>query len=375
MTGRELHRALDSAPIPGEHDAGQRSWDVLRTAFAEREPAVRRRRALRPVLVLAALAAIVAAILSPPGRAVLDSVRDAIGVERSQPALFSLPAPGRVLVTSAAGPWIVSADGSKRLLGSFREASWSPFGRFVAASGENELAALEPNGTVRWKIARPSVRFPSWGGTRTDTRIAYLSNGRLRTIAGDGRDEVVPMLPPAAAVAPAWKPGDHRLLAYVTRDGRVLVYDTRTPMLRWSSARFTQPRRLLWSPNGRTLLLVATDRVVLFAGAGGALLRMEALTGAADAAFSPDGRRIAVVRDRDVVVVDGTRRQRVFAGVGRFADIAWSPDGRWLLVTWPDADQWVFVRATDRHQLRAVSNIAGQFEGSFPQLEGWISGS
>jgi hypothetical protein len=374
MTDRELHRALDSASIPAEHDARLRGWAVVQAAFAEREPAVHRPRALRPVLVLAALAAIVAAILSPPGRAVLDSVRDAIGVEQSAPALFSLPAPGRLLVTSAAGPWVVSADGSKRLLGGYREASWSPFGRFVAAAADDELAALEPDGTVRWKIARPSVRLPRWGGTRTDTRIAYLSSGRLRTIAGDGADDVLPKLPPAALVAPAWQPGDHRLLAYVTRAGRVVVYDATAGRVRWSAGPYSRPRQLVWSPDGRTLLLVAGDRVARFA-AGGTPLRAVSLRGPDSVAFAPGGRRFAVVRDRDVLVFDGTRRQRVFAGAGRFADVAWSPDGRWLLVTWPDADQWVFVRAGGRHQLKAVSNIAGQFEGSFPGLDGWVSGS
>ncbi len=126
---------------------------------------------------------------SPPGRAVLDEIREAVGVERAQPALFSLPAPGRLLVASDAGVWVVQQDGSKRLLGAYREASWSPFGRFVVAARENELAALEPDGSVRWTLARPGVRFPRWAGTETDTRIAYVDRTGIRVVAGDGTDD------------------------------------------------------------------------------------------------------------------------------------------------------------------------------------------
>src|ERR687892_572291 len=63
-------------------------------------------RIARPIVVLAALAALAAAALSPPGQAVIDRVREAIGVEGAEEALFSLPAQGRLLVESADGPWL-----------------------------------------------------------------------------------------------------------------------------------------------------------------------------------------------------------------------------------------------------------------------------
>ena len=61
----------------------------------------------------------------------------------------------------------------------------------------NELVALEPDGDLRWTLARPDVRFPRWGGTRTDTRIAYLSTARLRVVAGNGKGDR--LLDPQAA--------------------------------------------------------------------------------------------------------------------------------------------------------------------------------
>ena len=165
-----------------------------------------RRRSWKPVAAIAVAAVAVAGLLSPPGRAVLDEIREAVGVDESAPALFSLPASGRLLVTADSGAWVVDEDGSKRLLGAYREASWSPFGAFVVATKPNELVALEPDGDVRWTLARPDVRFPRWGGTRTDTRIAYLSGSELRVVGGDGKgDRLVDRR--AADRAPLLAPG------------------------------------------------------------------------------------------------------------------------------------------------------------------------
>ena len=36
----------------------------------------------------------------------------------------------------------------------------------------------------------------------------------------------------------------------------------------------------------------------------------------------------------------------------------WSPNGRWLLLDWPSADQWLFVSGS---HVRAVSNIEQEF--------------
>jgi hypothetical protein len=95
------------------------------------------------------------------------------------------------------------------------------------------------------------------------------------------------------------------------------------------------------------------------------------------AAFSPDGRRIAVLRRSDVLLLDARRPRaaaprRVFAGAGVLSGLAWSPNGRWLLVGWQTADQWVFVRVTGARRITAVSNVSAQFRSSrFPRVEGW----
>jgi hypothetical protein len=322
-------RELDSVEIPGEHVARERSWRVVEAAFAKRQPVEQRRRTLRPAIAVgvAVVVAVLAAVLSPVGRAVLDEIRDALGVERAQPALFSVPAPGRLLVASDSGVWVVQQNGSKRLLGPYREASWSPYGRFVVAASDYELAALEPDGTVRWTLARPGIRSPRWAGSETDTRIAYVDRTGIRVVAGDGTGD---RLLVAGARGPiAWRSG--LTLAVVDRDRRIAVIDVETgERISRSGERFEAAAAR--QPGSDTLARIirraATSRVVV-------------------------GRRI------------------VFQATGQLVQPTWSPDGRWLLVGWPSADQWVFVRA-DGTGIRAVSNVSDQFRSrSFPQVQGW----
>ncbi len=369
----DLRRRLERVEIPDEHDTRVRAWEVVERAFAEREPG-RRRTPARPLLALVAAAAVIAAVASPPGRALLGSVREAIGVERAEPALFSLPTGGRLLVSSDAGAWIVQRDGSRRLLGPYREASWSPRGLYVVASGGDELTAVDPKGTVRWKLARRDVRLPRWGGRELDTRIAYLAGSRLHVVAGDGTGDVdAGGMPAAARVAPAWWHARRHVLAYADTRGRVAVYDADAGALRFRTGRIGDVLGLEWSSRAR-LLIVGRNALTVYGAQGQRVWRVR-LPGIVAARFSPDGRRIAVLRRQDVLVLDVHRprgRRTVFAGSGAFRELAWSPDGDWLLVGWPAADQWVFIRVTRARRIRAVSDVSAQFGGGgFPRVEGW----
>ena len=266
----------------------------------------RPRRRLRLVLALTAVAAIAAAALSQPGRAVVNAVRRSIGIERAQPALFRLPAAGRLLVAGRSGAWVVAADGSKRRLGDYPQASWSPHGLYVVAAATNQLAAVTPTGTVHWTLSRPQIRFPRWGGTRTDTRIAYLTTSRLHVVAGDGTGDVdAEGLPAAAPVAPAWQPtaADRHVLAYVTTRGRVTVLDPDRGTVRWVSAAYAGPRALAWSPDGKQLALAARTKVVLFDARTGRATAVH-VEGVRALAFAPDGR-LALLRTREVLLRQG----------------------------------------------------------------------
>ena len=91
------------------------------------------------------------------------------------------------------------------------------------------------------------------------------------------------------------------------------------------------------------------------------------------AAFRPGSHDVAVARVHGGQSTVFLLEQRVlFNGTGVFTDLAWSPDGRWLLVGWQTADQWVFVRAQDERRIRASSGVSAQFRTrTFPRLEGW----
>jgi hypothetical protein len=378
---------LDNLPIP--EGAEERARSVAMAAFAERKPSPRERNLWRPAVVVVAVAALAGILASPPGRSVIQSIREAVGVKKAQRELFSLPAAGQILVDSSKGPWLVDANGSRRHLGSYREASWSPYGRFIVAAGANELVTLDPAGNVRWVLARSQVRLPRWGGSRSDTRIAYFSGRRLRIVAGDGTGDHL-LDRGAAEIAPAWQPWKGAfVLAYVGARGVVRVVDIGTGRLLWSADE-GNVQGLRWSADGN--LLAIRSRGVLSVWAGGVRLFGASTRSLAPGnplladAFSPAGGVLAYTvydprSDRTALDVlpllpsgqaPGGEHQ-VFSGTGRLRSLAWSPDGRWLLVTWPDADQWIFVSAQGAHAIRAFSGITRQFgSGSFPVVAGWV---
>ncbi|MGH3081796.1 MAG: hypothetical protein ACRDNH_11810 [Gaiellaceae bacterium] len=392
MNERRLRQALLGVAPPDEIGAQRRAWRLVRTAFGEREPTPWPIRHRRPIGAVAIGVAIFAAALSPPGRAVIDEVREAVGtgkvvgVPQAKPALFSLPAEGRVLVSAPSGAWIVSADGSRRKLGDYDEATWSPRGLFVGVSKRHQLAAVTPKGNVRWTLSRPRVHDASWAPS--GFRVAYLSGSNLRLVAGDGTGDR--RIDAARAVAPAWQPGTEHVLAYADRTGMVTVLSSDDNQTLWTAGvGELGPAHLEWSADAARLLVarrVAGGRfaLVVFDAGGRRLQSLEFPGQFVDAAFAPQGHQIAVVRrvgprsELLVVEAETLRRQKVvFDGQGRFSDVAWSPAGRWLLLGWESADQWLFIRSTDVSKIKAVSSLAMQFDpggsgaGEFPRIEGW----
>ncbi len=371
-----MRRELSSVQVPDADGASERAWELVRAAYAERERVPEPSR-VRPVAIalVAASAAAALAVASPPGRAVVERVREAVGVERAEPALYALPTRGSLLVASDGGLWVVQPDGSRRRLGAYREGSWSPFGRFVVATRSHEIAAVEPGGKVRWTLARPAPSGAAWAGTRTDTRIAYADRSGIRVVAGDGtRDRLV--LPHARGPV-AWRPGSLQELAYVSRRG-VRVVDVDTGRVVWATE--TRPsgpvRALEWSSDGQRLLVLHPTSLRVYDARGQVVAQDDPsdATKDADAAFRPGSHDIAVVRlhgSQSTVfwLATGTP---LFNGTGALDSVTWSPDGRWLLVTWPTVDQWVFVPGAAGRRLRAVANVAVQFRAqAFPRVEGW----
>ena len=363
---------------PNEHEAGERSWVVVRAAYGAREPVTWPRRHARPLVAIALVAAAVAAVLSPPGRSVIHSLRKAVGVQNAETELFSLPTRGRLLVSGRGGAWIVNADGSRRRLGAYRDAAFSPHGLYITATKRNELVALDPKGNVRWTLPRRSPRFPTWTGSFTDTRIAYLAGGRLHVVAGDGTGDSV--IERAARVAPAWRPGPGFVIAYA-RGATTIVRDIVTGAVLLRKPSDIPPRKLAWSSDGKLLLVFKPYATRVYNARGKAVAQDDPsdATFDRDAAFVGRTHEVVAVRAAGSPAGAGSSvfslstGRTLFRGTGVFNQLAWSPGGRWLLVSWPTANQWVFVRAGHPKRIVGVSRISPQF-GGFPHLDGWCCG-
>ena len=375
---------------PPEADAAERrAWELTAAAHGERATAGRRRRGLRAAIAVAVLVATVATAFTPAGAAVGDWVRDVIrfGREDARPAIGPLPAAGRVLVTSASGAWVVQRDGASRRLGAFADAGWSPRGLFVVGARGRRLVAMEPDGTVHWTLsAAGPVGRPAWS-PGDGFRIAYLSAGGLRVVAGNGTgDHLVDGA--AANVRPAWRPGADRYeLAYARPGGRIVLADADTARPLRRSPQAIAPAALEWTPGGRRLVAMAPGYVWVLDAAlrNRGRTPMPTGTNARAMAVHPGGRRVALIRaapgGRSEIVSIPLRgpggERRLFAGAGTFTDLAWSPNGRWLLVAWREADQWLFIRSDRVRRVDAAKGIRRHFDpggdgaGSFPRVNGW----
>jgi hypothetical protein len=390
---RELRDALRRA-VPEDDGARERSWRVVQASFAAREPRPRRRpwAWLFVVAALTPVAAAGVAAASAPHSDVGRWVRGVLGVgqRHASPVLGHVPGGGRLLVQAGSSAWVVASDGAKRRLGAYTGTSWSPHGLFVVGWRGRELTALEPGGAVRWSLSpRERVASASWGPV-DGYRIAYVAGSELRTVWGDGSHDRR-YGAARAAVAPAWRPDDSHVVAFAdassakrraggasttergaskASSSRVVVVAVDSRRRLWASGRLADVRLLAWSPAGRRLLVVTGTRLVLFDGGGRRLLSRAIPAGFAvtAAAWSPRGREIAVVRQglsgSLLMLADAARglsQRMLFSGPGRFGSPAWSPGADRLLLPWPDADQWLFLRPHAGPRVTAVGHIAAQF--------------
>jgi hypothetical protein len=382
---RQVREALHRASVPEESQAEARAWRLIEAAYAERGRRRSSHRLRNRVLELALVLALAVAVISPAGASVRHWVANTVdpGIRRARPALTSLPSGGSLLVDSAKGSWVVAADGSKRLLGDYEEASWSPHGLYVVATTRRELTALEPDGTVRWSLSRRGpLRLARWNGP-DGYRIAYLSHGNLRVIDGDGTGDRLLARAVADGAAPAWKPGPAHLLAYAEPGGGVVVRSADTGAVIFTAPTPREVFELRWTAAG---LLVATAREVELIGAGGGSRwhwRPSPGSHLTAVAAREHGAIAVVTQTHRTSTLSLVRRsggtERLFTGPGGFSAVEWSPDGAWLLLSWRTADQWIFLNPDRPRRIRAISQISEQFDPGapgvpqtrFPRPAGW----
>lgn len=384
MTESELRSLLLSETLPDELEAQRRSWAMVRAGFEQRERVPWAHRRWRPLIALAVGTALLAAALTPPGRGLAERLREAVAPPAPEP--LTLPAPGRLLVAADTGTWVVQKDGSKRRLGAYEDAVWSPRGLFVGATRGRTLVALEPNGRVRWTLShRTALSQPRW--SPSGFRIAYRSGDALRVVAGDGTSDRL-LARSAGPAAPSWRPGTAHVLAFADRQGGINIVNTDTGSGVLATHLAAAARELAWSSDGTRLLALLGERIEIYTEDLRQIRTIPTPSGqtASDLAPAPEGRQLAFTvydastETSSVLLADvGEAREprTLFTGEGRFDGLAWSPDGRWLLAGWPDADQWLFLRAPNVRRVITVSSVAAEFdpggsgESRFARIVSW----
>jgi hypothetical protein len=398
MNEDRLRDLLREEPLPGTAEAERRGLALVNQAYAERRAAAARPVLPRLAVALAAVTLLAGLLLTPAGAAVRNWIGDVFtaGVRHAEPALTEIPGGGKLLVQSPRGPWVVHADGSRRLLGDYDDAGWSPHGLFVVTASGRTLSAVEPDGTPRWSVSAPArVADPRW--SPSGFRIAYRAGRSLRVVRADGTGDAV-IGRASAAVPPTWFPPGLHLLAYVDAKRRLVVAEADGGRSIDSVAATPGAIGLSWSRDGGELLETTRRGVWIRAVRTGKLAaalrlgpprRLPLPAGAVRAAaYSPRGDELAVLIERpsrtgtphsEALLLDpaGGPARRLFGVSGRLADLAWSPDGRRLLLAWPAADQWLFVPTARGTRLRAIGNVAGVFspgtqgQARVPRIEGW----
>jgi hypothetical protein len=376
---------LRNATAPDE--AGARERALLRVREELAAPPTRRvvERAYRGRLAAAAVAAllVLAAALSPPGEAVADWVRAAVGLKIELPTdraprADRPPSGGRLLVSSAGATYIVEASGKRRRLGAWTGASWSPHGKFVIAWKGRRLAALDPQGEVRWSLTAPRpISGAHW--SPSGFRVAYRSGSDLRMVAGDGTDDR--LFDAGTFRAAAWRPGTSRhVLAYLSGAHVDIVdVDAVKRLVRIDLPHV--PGKLAWSADGTRLYVNLHRSIAIYDARGRRTGRLWMPGRRTVTTFEPahGGSLVAVARYRHTVseialMRPGGPDRVLFRADGRFTRLQFGPGGRWLLAAWPLADQWVYLRpgAAGAARVQATTDVSRRFDArGFPQLRGW----
>ncbi len=396
MNEARLRELLAEVSVPDAENAERRGLLIVREAFAQRRPQGHGPRLARLAIALAVAAVVGALLLSPAGAAVRGWIGDAFdaGMPNAEHGLAEIPGGGRLLVESRSGPWVVEADGSRRLLGHYRAATWSPRGLFVAVADGRSLSAVEPDGDPHWSLdAGARVGDMRW--SPSGYRIAYRSGRALRvTVANGSGDRLI--APRTRPIAPAWSPLGVHQLAYVSAAAELRIADTESGEELATATALTGVRELEWGGDG--VLLEASRRALwtrptVISKLGGTVRiglprRLPMPDGGGtvrDAALSPSGRTVAAIvglrgrrGPRSAVLLypaAGGPPRRLLRVPGRLGQLAWAPDDHRLLVTWPGADQWLFL-PTGRGEGRALAGVAAAFApghrtAPFPRVEGW----
>ena len=166
-----------------------------------------------------------------------------------------------------------------------------------------------------------------------------------------------------------------------------MLRDTDSGRELWRARLAAPVRGLAWAPDGRRLVVLGPDGVTILDARGNVVRTLAAPgTRTLAARWLPASDTFALLRTTgasgasEVVLVGARARQparRLLAIPSRLTGMLVSPDGRWLVLSAPEADQWLLVRTGAGGRISARSDVARQFDpaarspGRAPRLEGW----
>jgi TolB protein len=383
----DLFRGFRSGVTAPSEDAVSAARELLLGELGSSE----RPRPLRPKKrwVLSAIAAAIlvcGGVLVTPavgiGDRLLALIQSAPGRPDVQAPVWS-PGGGRIAFLSRRDRgkevYVVSADGSglRRLTGDARypaTPAWSPNGRQIAFEGGpyalSGVYVVNADGSGQRRLAR-NGSTPAWS---PDGRtIAFVSDSKIYLMNADGSEHRPLTKPGTAGRSLAWSP-DGRKLAFLGEGGcgqfcfHVIVMNADgsnvrdlTPHLRVGvrgpGLGAADPA---WSPDGRTIAFVrgwaSPDAIFVVKPDGSGLrnLTPKPVGAYAAPAWSPDGRKIAFVSDRDgnsevyVMNANGSGQRSLTRNPAYDADPSWSPDGRKIaFVSNRDGSYGVYIMNTD----------------------------
>ena len=241
------------------------------------------------------------------------------------------------------GIYVMNADGSgeRRLTatssGGVLAGAWSPDGRKIAFMAQNrQIYVVNADGTGQRRLTRPSTFYysaPAW--SPDGRKIAYASvragNSEVFVMNADGSANRRLTPQPAGGHSPAWSPDGRKITFLSGRDGNNEIYVMNADGS--GQRNLTRYRGSddypTWSPDGRKIAFVTTRAgnwevyVMNPDGSGKRNLTRNPGNddppgyGANDADWSPDGRKITFVSDRDgtlevyVMNADGSGQRRL----------------------------------------------------------------
>jgi Tol biopolymer transport system component/DNA-binding winged helix-turn-helix (wHTH) protein len=256
--------------------------------------------------------------------------------------------------------WVVPLlGGPRRRVGDLRvtDAKWSPNGRQVAVSLNDELYIANPDGTQRRKIAQIAGKIysPRWSPDGKTIRFTVMSiqNTLLNSIweVGEDGSNLHELLTgwnnPPNECCGVWTPDGSSFIFQSTRAGRIDLWALSERRGIFKGGGSESPVRLTSGHEGYSSPAVSSDGKQVFAVGSekrGELVRYDLRSrqfvpflggiAATWVSFSRSERSVAYINYKDLTVwranSDGSEKSQVTFSPFEADGLSWSPDDKWL---------------------------------------------